>query len=95
MSKQILKTEITDGIFAISIGTDTLFHALKYGLETRIGEVDFTNEDAFLKDFLAELVCESEDGTTPIHRLLDQAAYDAICNGAQGVIIPPGIYEQE
>jgi hypothetical protein len=31
---------------------------------------------------------EEEDGSTPVHRMLDKAAMDAIENGAEGVHCP-------
>jgi hypothetical protein len=44
-----------------------------------------TNPSAFAKDFVRALNDESEDGTTPIHRLFDAAMNAALENGATGV----------
>ncbi len=44
-----------------------------------------TDAKKFAKDFIYELEREEEDGSTPVHRLLDTAFVAAIGNGAEGV----------
>ena len=76
-----LTVEIVNGVLNISIGIDTLYFALS--------ENDFhtqfkvTSIKGFAKDVLNELLSEEEDGTTLVHRMLDEAANNAIENGSE------------
>lgn len=80
-----LKVEVVAGRLVMSIDTDTLVHALEYGLNERGGtEGRVTDAKAFLADFLVELEAEEEDGTNAIHRMFDAVADSAIENGAEG-----------
>lgn len=38
-----------------------------------------------MKEVITEMLCEEEDGTTPIHIMLDGVISNAINNGANGV----------
>ena len=66
----------------ISIGVNVLAFAVGAGTQ------DFTITDAALaaREILRELQREEEDGTTPVHKLLDQAAFDAWENGGEGFL---------
>lgn len=44
-----------------------------------------TDEDAFARDLIGELNREEEDGTTPIHRLLDAMINEALESGGEGI----------
>lgn len=85
MRKSPLKVEIADGLLTISIGIETMNRATAYGLEHTYGSINVTDHDVFAVEVLRELKDESEDGTTLIHRMLDQATAQAIEQGAEGV----------
>lgn len=84
MREAPLKTEIKDGLLVISIGVDTLCHAVSAGRSYGMGEISITDNDVFAGEILQELNDESEDGSTAVHKLLDDAASQAIENGAEG-----------
>jgi len=46
--------------------------------------VKIVDDAEFISDVISELNKEEEDGTTPIHRLLDKAVMDAYENGSLG-----------
>lgn len=87
---------IEDGVLKIMIGVDALAYAIcfapdleKYNQDT--GEFEhpqIIDADVFAQEILHRLKAESETGITPVHRLLDQAAADAIEQGAEGVKLP-------
>jgi hypothetical protein len=85
MRNDPLKAEINDGRLVISIGVDTLCHAIEIGRSYGLGDITITDKDIFVKELLNELNNESEDGSTIIHRMFDKAASNAIENGALGV----------
>ena len=78
MKDKPLTVEIKDGELQISIGIDTLCFAVS----EKIADFKITDNEGFVKDILNELENEDEEGTTEIHRLLDQAADDAVENGS-------------
>lgn len=84
-TSKLLNTEIVDGQLVISIGTDTLLHALEIGRPHGFGDITITDRDLFLKELVRELNAESEDGSTLIHRVLDKAVSNTLENGALGV----------
>lgn len=87
--QQPLECYIFDGRLVISIGVETLRHAIAlspYMLNfENPGEPKIIDVDVFAEDLLDELEREEEDGTTLIHRALDKAAERAIENGSEGV----------
>jgi hypothetical protein len=88
-----LEVTIVDGVLTITVGIETIRHAIQLhpSLEVYDEETgDFiapevTDIDKFAAQIKVELKSESEDGTTPVHRMLDQAAMSAIENGAEGI----------
>lgn len=84
MRNDPLKAEINDGKLVISIGVDTLCHAVEIGISYGMGEITITDKDTFVGEILDELNNESEDGSTIIHRMFDEAASNTIENGAIG-----------
>jgi len=84
MRNEPLKTEIKDGQLVISIGIDMLCFAVSEGRGYGMGEISITNNDVFVGEILRELNDESEGGSTAVHRMLDDAASQAIENGAEG-----------
>lgn len=85
MMDQQLEMKIEKGRLEISIGINTLCHAIAYGLEMRAEEFEITDNDTFANEVLTALHREAEDGTTEIHKALDNAAMSAIENGAYGI----------
>lgn len=80
---QGLKTEVKNGRLVISVGVDVLaFVAQRFydeeqfqasgGQETE-AEFRIVDADEFAASVLRALEKEAEDGTTPVHRLLDAA----------------------
>lgn len=92
-SKQELKVEVKGGRLVISIGIDTLAFAAE-NMDSNLSYDDdwkptkgFTvsNKKEFAEDVLRELEREEEDGTTPVHILLDSACEEAVNQGSLGV----------
>lgn len=64
----------------IRIGIDTLGFALTAADEPlRVVDARLAAEE-----IVRELTREEEDGTTPVHKLLDKAGFDAWENGGEG-----------
>lgn len=85
-----LQIEIRDNQLILSIGLDTLAWAAENHPDRYDGENDrwlYTINDhvVFANDVLTELKDEEEDGTTLVHRMLDEATMRAISNGSQAV----------
>jgi hypothetical protein len=91
-----LSVEVIGGRIVIAIGVRTFAHAVQFAprlerFRERTQEYErpkITDALQFAKEVVGELCQEEEDGTTPVHRMLDQAASDAIDNGAEGVELP-------
>ena len=78
-----LDVAVTGGRLVISIGVRTLAFAVTHG--AGVDEVmRITDPLAAAREMVSELVREEEDGTTPVHKLLDKAAFDAWENGGDG-----------
>lgn len=87
--QQPLDLNIESGRLVISIGIETLRHAIALS-PYMLNFVDFSepriiDDDVFARDVLLELDREDEDGTTLVHLALDKAAERAIENGSEGV----------
>lgn len=85
-----LRCRIKKRVLVIEVGLDVLKFATEnhpdlYEDELDKGRYVVTDLAVFTKAVVAELHSEEEDGSTPIHRLLDKAILDAISNGAEGV----------
>jgi hypothetical protein len=85
--KRNAEASIERGQVVIRVPIKNLPLALKAGID--LGYIDpgvkITNAQAFAKDLVRALNDEDEEGTTPIHRLLDEAITEAIEQGAEGV----------
>lgn len=81
---QHLEIDVIGDRLVISIGLNTLVHAVTHGADFD-DEVTITDPDLFVQEVINELEWEEEDGTTLIHRALDTAANKAIDNGCEGV----------
>jgi hypothetical protein len=75
-----LTVEVVGGKLVISIGVSTLAYAVQNGCHDWTGVI--TDEAAFAIDVATELEKESEDGTTVVHTMLDQAAMEAANQGS-------------
>jgi hypothetical protein len=85
-----LRCLIKKNSLVIEVGLDVLKFATENHPELYEDGLDkgryvVTDVAVFAKEVVRELQKEEEDGTTPIHSLLDKAILDAISNGAQGV----------
>lgn len=80
-----LTVSIKDDQLVISIGVSTLAYAIQNGANDWTGKI--TNDKAFAKDVVAELLSELEDGTTPVHAMLDEAARLAAEGGSVHVAL--------
>ena len=74
-----LTVEIVDGVLNISLGIDILCLATK----SEIYDFKIVDNNGFSNDIINELLSEEEDGTTLVHRMLDEAANNAIENGSE------------
>ena len=86
MRNKPLTVSMENGCLLISIGIDTLEHVVKHCPE--FDDVapmpELADIDVLCSDIIQELEREEEDGTTPVHRLLDKAIYAAMENGSEG-----------
>ena len=76
-----LKIEVADGRLVISIGVSTLAYALPLapGLQCEEGSLLTVKDDEqFARDIARELEHEDEGGDTPVHCLLEKAAWKAV-----------------
>lgn len=100
MTKKFLPAvSIEDGSLVIRISAEYLAHAAKthHDYEAEDGDtlVTITDLNSFAKEVAAGLESESDDGTTLIHVMLDDAISNAIENGADGVEIREETYDDE
>ena len=91
---QGLRVTIDDGRLVISIGVDVLCFAAESCARFYDGEVDkytlkITNKAMFARDVLRMLEREQEDGTTPVHTLLDNAFEAAVDDGCEWATLTP------
>lgn len=72
---------------AIPHAAKIAFEEANYSVDESTGETSMvvTNARTFALDMIRELNAESEDGSTPIHYLLDRAVIDASEGGSEGV----------
>jgi len=75
---------IKDGKLIISIGVALLAHAVQNAPDWPM-DMYISDIRAFAKTIAHALEQEEEDGTTPVHRMLDGAAEWAIEQGEDGV----------
>ena len=85
-----LRCEVVNGAIEFTIGAKVLAHATNispnlYDAENDRGQYRVTDPSAFAKEVARELDRESEDGSTPLTRLLDTVIEEAINQGAEGV----------
>lgn len=80
---QPLTIAVENDALTIRIGAQTLLHALS-GIDY-LGEFEITDPETALIDLVRALKCEEEDGSTPVHRMLDTAFIDAVEHGSLAV----------
>lgn len=91
MSKRndLLELQVTDEQLVITIGLDALVSITNmqpcWPLNEDGEPLKIIDRELFIKDFLAELGREDEDGTNHIHRAFDQSAIDLFENGSESV----------
>lgn len=96
-----LDCRIVGGRLVIDIGIETLAFATKesptlyqrYGYDEEKGEerkdfVTINDPDVWAKEVLRQIVAESEDGSSLMTKLFDDAVERAIDDGAEGIDIP-------
>lgn len=86
-----LRCEVVDGAIQFTIGAKVLAFATDncptlYDHENDRGRYRVTDPAVFAKAVERELNHESEGGSTPLTRMLDEAVDDAINQGAEGVV---------
>lgn len=74
-----LTVEIVDGVLNISLGIDILCLAT----QSEIYDFKIVDNNGFSNNIINELLSEEEDGTTLVHRMLDEAVNNAIENGSE------------
>lgn len=80
----------------IEIGVGCLAHAIQLApsltsydeASGEYREPKVTDPHVFAREICNELRRESEDGTTRVHKMLDDAAMEAIEQGAEGIQLP-------
>ena len=83
-----LKIVVEDGLLSISIGVDLLAFAINH-CSPEFDSLEITDTTNFAKDIVTVLQYEAEDGTTPVHRMFDQAAEKAANDGSEYVADAP------
>jgi hypothetical protein len=96
-----LSVEIDNAVLKISIGVSVLCFAATLGpyfdrivAEAGGAEIRITDENSFAAAILHELRREKEDGTTLVHRMLDEAAERAVEDGAEGIELPASVWSE-
>lgn len=81
-----LKVEIVDDRLVISIGVGLVAFAVQTPDATDWPNDFYISDPAvFAKELVRALEDEEEDGTTPVHRMLDAAALATLENGGLGI----------
>jgi len=88
MRDKKLEVKTEGDVLTISIGIGLLGFAIEHA--SGLQDVVITDVDKFVEDVAQELRFDEGDGTTPVHRMFDKAAHEAIENGSSHVeIIEP------
>lgn len=80
--------KIEDGAIVIRVPIDALVTASAHAFELEYGEkhgLTIADPQAFAKEVCRELNQEEEDGTTPVHRMLDAVMIEAVEQGCEGI----------
>lgn len=89
-----LSCKVVGGKLVIEIGINTLAFSFENGEYNNpfdekkndyIRQNTVVDKVRFAEDVVNELKEESEDGTTPVHLLLDKAMENAVENGTEGI----------
>lgn len=93
--EQSLLVEVKDGRLIMSIGVETLAFAVENAPGPPLTRYDeesgefvhtkVTDAGAFATEVRGALMAEQEDGSTPLDRMLDAVAWDAIGDGCDGI----------
>lgn len=83
-AEQQLTVKVEDGVLKISIGVALLAWAVQ-SQDQWPAEFEVTDLREFAHSMRYRLQKEEEDGTTPVHRMLDKAAQDVLEQGDDGV----------
>ena len=87
MKDQQIKVEVVDDRLVISIGVGLLAFAVQASSDVSGWPEEWYISDpaAFAAEVARTLEAEEEDGTTPVHRMLDAAALETLEQGADAV----------
>lgn len=81
--------QVKEGVLLIAVTTDALLYGITQGSGWPTDEagnpVVIRDGLVMVQEVVNELQREDEQGTTAVHRLLDEAALDALNNGSQAV----------
>lgn len=85
-----LKVAVEDGEIRISVGIETMLivcggELIATADYSNPGMFRVTDSAGFADDVRRELEREEEDGTTPVHRMLDMALNEAVESGSEHV----------
>jgi hypothetical protein len=85
---QGLDVKVVDGLLTITIGVETLAQCAENGpLWPTVKVKDVNDFAAQVADHLK--FDEREDGSTPLHRVLDDAMEGVVCDGHDSVLFDP------
>jgi len=84
-----LEVGVVGNRLVISIGVSTLAFTVVHGAGVE-EDMRITDPLAAAREIAQYLQQEDEEGTTPVHTLLDKAAWDAWENGGKGFAEGPG-----
>lgn len=85
MKNQHLTIAAENDTITITIGIETLCHAVRIGRPYGQGGVKITDQEAFIQNLIYGMQSEQEDGTTPVHSMFDEAVTTMLENGEEGL----------
>ncbi|AVI05111.1 hypothetical protein [Vibrio phage VP06] len=86
--EDLLNVEMDNDRIVMSIGIEAMRMSIESGqADISVGGmVHVDNPDAFGHEMVNYLKAEAEDGGTPVHRMIDSVALEALEHGATGII---------
>lgn len=78
--------KIEKNVIVIRVPIKSIKKFAYQGLQDCLEEGQKVDYDILAQDIVGELSAEEEDGSTPIHRLFDEAVEKACENGSQAIL---------
>ena len=85
MSDKNLEVEVREDVLSIHIGVETLCHLCEVGRRYGLEDIEISNKELFVENFVRQLESEDADGSSLIHEMFDAAVTAMLENGEYGV----------